>query len=235
MEYLYLYLVVGAVMVPLIFSFHPKIKFYREWKYFFPATAIMMAIFIPWDVLFTQNEIWGFNDNYITGYKIVYLPIEEWLFFISISYCCIFTYFTIHKIYPSFSLTPELTKWLFVSLQTILLVGILIFYDRWYTLVNFAYAAILLGFVYNFNRRILLVFFPVFLLLLIPFFIINGVLTGTGIIGEVVWYNNAENLNLRIGTVPIEDIIYALGMLLTVVLMMEWIKKWMSIKNYNGR
>ncbi len=29
----------------------------------FPAIFIMMAFFISWDVIFTNNGIWGFNDQ----------------------------------------------------------------------------------------------------------------------------------------------------------------------------
>jgi lycopene cyclase domain-containing protein len=39
-------------------------------------------------------------------------------------------------------------------------------------------------------------------------------LTGSGIEGEVVWYNNQENLGARIFTIPIEDSAYAFSMLL---------------------
>jgi hypothetical protein len=50
-----------------------------------------------------------------------------------------------------------------------------------------------------------------------PFFIVNGILTGCGFEAPIVWYNNAENMQFRIATIPIEDTIYALGMLLTVL------------------
>jgi lycopene cyclase domain-containing protein len=50
---------------------------------------------------------------------------------------------------------------------------------------------------------------------------VNGFLTGSWIHEQVVWYNDAENLGIKIGTVPIEDSIYALSMLLTVFVLME--------------
>lgn len=60
--------------------------------------------------------------------------------------------------------------------------------------------------------------------MLIPFFIVNGLLTGTFISGEVVWYNNAENLGIRIGTVPIEDVFYAFSMLYMNLILIEKFK-----------
>ena len=58
--------------------------------------------------------------------------------------------------------------------------------------------------------------------MLIPFFIVNGILTGTGIENEVVWYNNSENLNFRLGTIPIEDSIYAFSMILMNLVLVEF-------------
>ena len=56
---------------------------------------------------------------------------------------------------------------------------------------------------------------------LIPFLIINGILTAI----PVVIYNNDENLGKRIYTIPIEDTVYALTMLLGVVSIMEYLRK----------
>ena len=53
-------------------------------------------------------------------------------------------------------------------------------------------------------------FLLTFLVSLVPFLIVNGVLTYL----PVVWYDNTENLGFRIFTIPPEDMIYLFGMLL---------------------
>lgn len=231
MWHLYLLLDIVSLSIPFLFSFHPKLKFYKLWKYFIPATFIMMAFFIPWDIIFTQNRIWGFNEKYLSGIQLGNLPLEEWLFFVCIPYACLFTIYAFKNLLPKFSFSNKTTAIVYFSLQTLLIATLLYFYDRWYTAVNFGYAIVLLALVFNFKREVLNTFFPVFLILLLPFFIVNGLLTGSWIDEQVVWYNNSENLGIRIGTVPIEDSIYALSMLLTIFVLMEKFKEKYSSKS----
>jgi len=73
----------------------------------------------------------------------------------------------------------------------------------------------------QFNLEILRKYYLTFLVMLIPFIIVNGVLTGTGIENEVVWYNNAENLNFRLLSIPIEDTMYAFSLILLNLLLIE--------------
>lgn len=58
--------------------------------------------------------------------------------------------------------------------------------------------------------------------LLIPIFIVNGILTGTGLESPVVWYDNNENLGLRLTTNPFEDVIYGFELLLLNVLFFDY-------------
>jgi len=226
MWHLYFILDLASLSIPFLFSFHPKLQFYKLWKYFFPATLLMMAFFVTWDVIFTHNGFWGFNETYLSGIQLGNLPIEEWLFFICIPYACLFTVYSFKNLLPKFKLSGKATSTIYFTLQTIMITVLLYNYNRWYTAINFGYAIILLAWIFNNERNLLREFLPVFAILLIPFFIVNGFLTGSWINEQVVWYNDAENLGIRIGTVPIEDSIYALTMLLTVFLLMEKFKSW---------
>jgi lycopene cyclase domain-containing protein len=181
----------------------------------------MMTIFIPWDIIFTDNGFWGFNPAYLTGYYLLGLPVEEWLFFICIPYACIFTHYALLEISPKFRFGQRTTHVIYISLITVLIIVLWYFYDRWYTLLSFVFCLLILAIVYNTRKQLLRSFFATYLVILIPFLIVNGVLTGTGIEDQVVWYNDNENLGKRILTIPVEDSIYNLGMLLTVLFVTE--------------
>jgi len=221
MKNLYLWLNLGSFLIPFIFSFHPKLRFYKKWKSFSIGILVMMALFIPWDIWFTHNHFWGFNNNYITGYTFLKLPIEEWLFFICIPYACIFTHYSLQKLFPKMYLPQHIVSVIHVILILLFTLTLWYHYNKWYTLINFCYAALLLGIVYNYRPNVLSYFFPSYFILFIPFFIVNGILTGTGIKEQVVWYDNTQNLGIRLLTIPIEDTIYNLGMLLTVFFTMN--------------
>jgi lycopene cyclase domain-containing protein len=66
----------------------------------------------------------------------------------------------------------------------------------------------------QFNLR---TFLYSFLIALIPFLIVNGLLTSI----PVVLYNDAENLGIRIYTIPVEDVFYGYALLLGTILVMQ--------------
>lgn len=214
MPYLYLLLNLGSFSIPFLYSFHPKLKFYTLWKPLFIGIAVNFIVFIPWDILFTHYNIWGFNPDYYLGITIFNLPIEEWLFFICIPYACVFTHFALLYYFPKIALQKPLSTAIGFILCLIFL-GIAVYnWDKWYTLINFLLGAFLLAFTLLKSPNILQQYLLTFLVMLIPFFIVNGILTGSFIDNEVVWYNNDENLGIRLFTIPIEDSVYAFSLIL---------------------
>ena len=232
MEQLYLWLDLGSLAIPLLFSFHPKIKFYRKWPSILPGILVMMLIFIPWDIYFTASGFWGFNPDYLTGIYWFGLPMEEWLFFICIPYACMFTHYVLTALVPNWPLREKNNQWVYLILASLLIILLWYGYQQWYTATAFLYALLILGLTQNLAPQVLPSFFMSYVVILIPFFLVNGILTGSGLPEPIVWYNDAENFGLRLGTIPVEDAIYNLGMLLTVVFVGELMQQTRKTKSH---
>ncbi len=223
MEQLYLWINLGSVIGPFILSFDKKVAFYKQWKFLFPAIFGMAVMFIIWDALFAKYGIWGFTPAYLLGLDLFYLPLEEWLFFITIPYCCFFIYECVNAYFKKDLIKP-IVKPLLLILSVILFVIGIINYNKLYTSITFITTAIFLWYHIKVNHHYLSNFILGYFITLIPFLLVNGLLTGNLIPEPIVWYNSDHILNLRIITIPVEDTIYNLLMLLTVVTIYEKLK-----------
>jgi len=88
--------------------------------------------------------------------------------------------------------------------------GILAFvnFEKAYTFWNFLYTSAFLLFL-QFSKPLWLgKLYRAYAVGLLGFFMVNGVLTGTGIAEEVVWYNSEEFMGIRMITIPVEDTFY---------------------------
>ena len=222
---LYLVLNIASLSIPLLYSFEKRMRFIQWWKQVFLAISITAVIFIVWDVIFTKNGVWGFNDAYLIGVNIINLPLEEWLFFICIPYASIFTHYALKYFFPSIGFNRKVTAMITLSLIVVLLIVITFNFEKAYTFYNYSFLVLILLYSLVSQHKELPSFYVTFLVILIPFFIVNGILTGSFINDEVVWYNNDENLGIRIGTIPIEDIGYAFNMLFMSIILIETFKK----------
>ena len=222
---LYLLINVLTIFLPLLLSFDKKVHFYTYWKYFLPAMLITMALFIFWDVLFTQYGVWGFNEKYHTGWTFFGLPLEEYLFFITVPYASVFTIYVIDAYFPETRLRTSQVRLVSFVLILILFVLSMVFIRRSYTAVNFAFSALLIALVMLKNPRLLSQFYISYLVILIPFGLVNGILTGSFIEGQVVWYNDLENLGIRLGTIPFEDVFYGMNLILLNYFLLETFRR----------
>lgn len=228
-QYLYLVLDLLTILFPFIFSFYSKANFSKKWKYLSVAILIPGVIFLIWDEFFTQLNVWGFNPEYLTGIYLGSLPLEEVLFFICIPYACVFTYEALNYLVKKDYLTLY-QRAISIALIVVLIIVAALNLDKWYTATTFIGLAVyLLALEFIFRSAFLGRFYFSYIFVLIPFFVVNGILTGSFIEGEVVWYNDAENLGIRIGTIPVEDVFYGMLLLLMNVSVFEWLQR---KKNY---
>ncbi len=230
-KYTYLLVDVLSILFPLIFSFHPRHKFYRHWRALWPAILLPAAFFIVWDIWFTDMGVWGFNPRYLTGFYLYNLPIEEVLFFLCIPYACAFTYESVRILSNRERVAPTRAN----RISEVLVIGLLVIaavnYDRWYTASAFVVCAVLIALHrWVWKTNYLGRFYFAYLFILIPFFIVNGILTGTGIPEEVVWYNANEFMGIRMGTIPFEDTFYGMALLLMNVGLFEHFRQRQAAK-----
>ena len=211
MKYTYLLVNFFTIIVPFLFSFHPKLNFHKTWRAFFPAVLATGFFFLAWDNYFTHLGVWGFNKDYLIGVYIFNLPIEEVLFFFCIPYACVFTYHCLDLWIKD----QKQDKFVSPVLIFVFVVAAFLNFDKAYTLFAFLLLALLLLITkYIFRVNWLMKFYLIYFILLFPFLIVNGVLTGTGIENPVVWYNENELIGWRILTIPFEDIFYGMAMVL---------------------
>ncbi len=220
---IYLYLDLLTLAFPFLLSFDRKVAFYRQWKYFFPAVFVMGAFFIAKDVLFAASGIWGFNDRYLLGIRWFGLPVEEWMFFVVVPYAIVFIYACLMA-YLRFDPLLKVHRPVLFVLSFLLIVVAVIWYDRLYTSVIFMLTAILLLYNLYMRKPWLSMFLLAYLVSMLPFLLVNGVLTGSFLDEPIVWYNNSHNLGIRLFTIPVEDTIYSLMMFLMTVQLMEWFR-----------
>lgn len=224
-QYLYLVIILLSILPPFVASFHSKAPFYKTWKVLSIAILVPGILFVVWDEIFTRLNIWGFNSKYVTGIYVGSLPLEEILFFICIPYACVFTYFILNHLIEKDYIFPHNELLSFVLIIVLLISGINNI-DKAYTAVTFILLALYLTFLtLKVRPRYMGRFYVSFGVILVPFFLINGVLTGSFIEEEVVWYNDAANLGLRLGTIPVEDIFYAMLLLLLNISVYERLQR----------
>jgi lycopene cyclase domain-containing protein len=214
LHYTYFLILAASLAGPLALSFDKKVAFFKNWKYLFPAMVIPASLYIIWDIYFTDKGVWSFNPEFITGIKLYNLPLEEVLFFFIVPYCCVFIYACIRAYFPNLVNKKRADLFLQIIAMLLLITG-LIFKGKDYTSWTFILTGFFIVIIYRFRNFFKsfdgLSFLVSYAICLIPFLIVNGFLTAI----PVVIYNDAENLGIRIYTIPFEDAFY--GMLLVMM------------------
>jgi lycopene cyclase domain-containing protein len=221
----YLWIIVGTILGPLVLSFDQKVHFYTYWKSVLVGIVVVGIFFLLWDEYFTELEVWGFNPKYVTGIYWGKLPLEECLFFVVVPYACLFIHEVLKAYFPNMK-TELLGKAFGFAFALSGLFFAMEHLKQWYTMTACSFSSILIiGFAFRAKVSWFGSFAFTYLVTLVPFLVVNGLLTGSATPEPIVWYNNDHFMGIRIGTIPIEDLYYNMCMLLPIVAIHELLIK----------
>jgi lycopene cyclase domain-containing protein len=219
-KYTYLLINIATIFFPVVLSFDKRVAFYKSWKFIWPGMAITGLLFLFWDVLFTIYGVWSFNDKYIIGIKFFGLPLEEILFFLTVPFACIFIYACLNY-YVKWQISNDVSRSISGLLALASAFILMDNFNRLYTAVTFSLLPIILLFLlFIIKSSWLNRFYMAYLVSLIPFYGVNGLLTSI----PVVLYNDEQNLGIRVGTIPFEDHFYSMALLMMNVAFFEYFK-----------
>lgn len=220
-QYLY-WMIHGITFIPVFaLSFDKKVHFYRKWKHLWLGWLTVGLFFILWDMGKTYLGIWAFNPKYVMGAYIYNLPVEELVFFVTVPYACTFIYECLNSYFPfkvSVFVGQSLTWLLYIVLFYITVTS----FELTYTFVTGVIALAYLSYHMLYEETQLRArFFFAYLVTLIPFVLVDGILTGAYQQEPIIIYNPGEFMGLRITSLPVEDAIYLIPLMLANITIYE--------------
>lgn len=222
MKGLYLALDLFTLACPLILSFEKRVHYFGHWKNALLAALIIAVPFIAWDILFTLWGFWGFNPEYLIGIELAGLPLEEYLFFLLVPFACTFIYEVC-----LYYFTPQFLRWFnrfFLFAIPAYALALNLIGDIGYYTMSVVISSALVLFWMLLSPKVTHIGIA-FLFSLLPFLLVNGILTGSFIEEPVVWYSEAQKVSPRIFTIPMEDILYSFTLTASNILVYEILKK----------
>ncbi len=216
------YLIVNLLIIigPLLLSFDRTVHYFRYWLKALISILFVMIPFLVWDIAVTGKH-WQFNEAFTLQFRLLGLPIEEYLFFITVPFSCLFIWQII--------VTHQAIKWInnglvftIIAVVSIILGIQFILWGKIYTsLMCFMVACtifiddLLKTHLFRQKRTYK------FLLILTELIgIFNGYLTSR----PIVLYEPKYLLNFKIWTIPVEDFIYGYTLISMCTIIFEKLK-----------
>jgi lycopene cyclase domain-containing protein len=220
---IYGWVILLSIVGPFALSFDNKVNFIRYWKPLLISIICVGIPFLIWDELFTQLEVWGFNPKYLFGIFLGNLPLEEVLFFLVVPYCCVFVHEVLKAYFPNVKL--DITAKIFgIVMLVSSIVLVILNLTNYYTLSACSLTAIYISIALIRKINWFPSFAFTYLVCLIPFLIVNGILTGSVTAEPIVWYSEKHIIGFRILTIPFEDLFYNFSLLFPIIWIFEKLK-----------
>lgn len=198
----YLFILIGILGMPLIIALTPKFRFYLNRR--LAKTLILTALpFIFWDWWATKEGHWSFNQLHTLGINFAGLPVEEIAFFFVTPFACLLLYVAADKYLPKTKITLPVWFWSLFMIGTT--TALLMAFPKPYSSVVFCLSGFVIVLIYrHFRAKLPISVLFYFVASFVFFFLFNSILTALPVVSYADW----AILNLRIGTIPIEDFWY---------------------------
>lgn len=220
MNYTFLILNFFIVLIPFALMLDRKVKNTADIKNTLLPSLIVMFVFSEVAVFLTGLKAWNFNQIYLVGSSYRGLPLEAYLFLFSFSFAGLGIYNYLNIKFPK----NELQKYslTFSNLMMGICIAFLFFgYTKWYTAITFAFLILLLFGVEYINKlRFMYKFYRAFVVMLIPFYIIYGIICNL----PIIVYDIKQNIRFSLFKIPFENYFFMMATLLLGVYLMETLK-----------
>lgn len=220
MKYTFLLLALGLLVLPLVFNFHKNIFKNGNFKAALGASLISAIIFSTLAVVLQLLGVLIYSTDRTIGVLFKDIPIEQYLLNFSFSLVGVSLYQYLNISFPK----NDLQRYS-LAISNLLLglcIAFLFFgYSKWYTLLTFSTLLLVLFLIeYVGKLRFMYKAYRAFMVMLIPFYLVYGVLFWNGILK--VSQNGL--FGLYIAKIPLENHFIALSTLLVSVYMFEFFR-----------
>ncbi|MEA2843198.1 MAG: hypothetical protein QOJ69_869 [Actinomycetota bacterium] len=94
----YLLLMAACLIITLPLELLLGARVWRRPRRLLAALTGPFVLFVIWDVIAIARHHWHYNPDYVTGWKLGNLPIEELTFFVVIPICGLLTYEAVRRL-----------------------------------------------------------------------------------------------------------------------------------------
>jgi hypothetical protein len=218
MKFAFLALAIAPLLFPLIFQFDKKLFSDGNFKAALGASLVSTIVFSVICIVQHWFGLLSYNDTMGIFFKDI--PLEQYLLNFTFSFAAIGLYQYLNLKFPK----NDLQRYS-LAMSNLLLglcVAFLFFaYTKWYTLSTFATLLVLLLFIeYIGKLRFMYRAYRAFVVMLVPFYIIYGILFWSGTI--TIAKNQLSGMCLA--SIPIENHFVALAMMLVSIYMFEFFR-----------
>jgi lycopene cyclase domain-containing protein len=220
MNYTYLLVDLGLLLFSVLVFSNKHLNFTGQSKFIILAVLINVFTFsVPTEFL-TQLKVIVFNPPYLSGMTLWELPAEELLLSMLLPLCGLAVYLFLNQRFPDNS--REKYSLALSNIMLGICIAMLYFgYQKLYTLFTFSILLVFLLYIEYVNKiRFMYKFYRAFLISLVLFYLVYGILTSV----PVIQYTAEETLNFNLAQIPFESHFYFMSMLLLSIYLFELFK-----------